>query len=216
MTTVSQEPRVLRTPAPRHGGHALLGAVLVVAGVVLLLAQIGVFASPWPAVPALLLVLIGGAIVVEGVRGVWQATLVTLAVILTLVTAVSTTASNSWNVTAGGVGDRLFAPTSVTELEDSYELGAGNLRLDLRDLDMPEGTTSLAVDVGVGAVNILVPEDAAVSVRAESGTGEIVLFGERQGGLGVENDYASPDYEDAGRRLELDLSVGMGQIEVTR
>lgn len=215
MTALSPHPRTVATP-PRHGSQMLLGAMLVVAGAVLLLAQAEVFVSPWPALPALLLLLVGGAIAVEGLRGTWNGTLFGLAIALTVMAALATSAANSWHMTTGGVGDRMYAPQSMTEMQDRYELGAGNLGLDLRQLALPAGTTHLAVDVGMGEIEVLVPEGLAVAVSADSGTGEVVLFGDQQGGLGVNRDYETPGYDGADQRLSLDLSVGMGRIEVTR
>lgn len=216
MTAVSPGPSVVGTPAPQRRGHTLLGSLLVIAGAVLLLAQVGVLASPWPAIPALLLVAAGGAIALEGFRGVWHGGLVGLAVILTFITALSTTAANSWHMTAGGMGDRMHAPLEMTDLEEHYELGAGTLVVDLRQLTLPEGTTPLTADVGMGEIEVRVPDDVAVNVTADAGTGEIVLFGEQEGGLGLDRTYATPGYEAAGRKLQLELNVGMGRIEVTR
>src|SRR5687768_6572445 len=109
MTALSPDPRTFDRPEPGRRGHTWLGAALVLAGGVLLLSQAGLFASPWPAIPAFLLILVGGAIVVEGLRGVWHGTLVALAVALTVITALSTTASNTWHMTSGGFGERTYA-----------------------------------------------------------------------------------------------------------
>jgi hypothetical protein len=182
----------------------------------LFLLQVGVFVTPWPAVPAMLLVGLGVAIVIGGMRGMWHGVLVTFAVLLTLFTAVSVTATTTLDIPIAGTGDRTYTPQDVTELEPRYELGAGTIQVDLREMTFPEGTTPVAVDIGVGEARLRVPEGIAVRVSADSGTGEVELFGETHGGLGVDRAYVSPGYEEAGRRLEIDVHVGMGRIEVTR
>jgi predicted membrane protein len=215
MTALTPDPRLAAAPT-HHRGHTLLGIVLVVAGVLLLLSRAGVVVSPWPALPALLLAIAGVAIAIEGLQGRWNGTLIGLAVVLTIIAGVSTTATNSWDATSGGVGDRAYTPQSVADMQERYELGAGSLQLDLRQLDIPQGTTQLAVDVGMGEIQVRVPEGVAVGVQADSGTGEVVFFGDQQGGLGIDRTYETPGYADADQRLDLDLSVGLGRIEVTR
>src|SRR3954470_13879953 len=41
----------------------------------------------------------------------------------------------------GGVGDRDFRPASMSQVRNHYELGIGSLVVDLRDVDLPQGTT---------------------------------------------------------------------------
>ena len=57
----------------------------------------------------------------------------------------------------GGVGDRDYQPTSVAELRDGYELGIGELRLDLTQVDLPPGRTPLKLDIGIGSLRVVVP-----------------------------------------------------------
>ena len=44
----------------------------------------------------------------------------------------------------GGVGDREYRPASTVDLRDRYELGIGELVVDLTDTDLPPGDTPLA------------------------------------------------------------------------
>src|SRR5690606_3081567 len=69
-------------------------------------------------------------------------------------------------------GDRTWTVTELGDLEDSYELGAGELTVDLRDLQLPPGTTDLALHVGAGQLTVRVPADATVVVDAQVGLGE--------------------------------------------
>ena len=114
----------------------------------------------------------------------------------------------------GGVGDRAWHPASTAELHRVYHLGAGNLRVDLGDLELRPGTTRLKATVGVGHLLVRVPAQVDVSVAAHSGAGEVVVFGDHDGGLGA--DRAARRGSDVEHRLVLDAEVGVGQVEVER
>src|SRR5215211_6017964 len=52
-----------------------------------------------------------------------------------------------------GVGDRVYHVASADQLAGRYELGVGELELDLRDLRLPEGETRVDAHVGVGELH---------------------------------------------------------------
>lgn len=215
MTTATQDPSRIASPTQGRP-HRFVGAMLIGAGVALLAVQAGVLASLWPAVPVVLLLVVGVAVVLEGLHGRWHSALVIGGLILTLLLSVSATAANSWNVTLAGVGDRRYTPDTVLDLQDRYQLGVGNLYIDLTDLVLPHGRTEVTANVGVGQLTVRVPEGVAVDVTAASETGDVDVFGVERGGVGVQNTLTTPGYDDAAERLTLDLHMGMGRIEVTR
>lgn len=120
----------------------------------------------------------------------------------------------------GGVGDREWTPTAVTELEP-FRLGIGEGSLDLRGLDLTElDGEEVVASVGIGQLNVIVPEEMTVRVRANSAVGAVNLresdFGvpdRSTGGAGVSEDRllgtGEPD-------LVLDLNVGVGEINLER
>ena len=61
----------------------------------------------------------------------------------------------------GGIGDRDYRPASVVDLRDRYQLGMGELVVDLRETDLPAGDTPLEIDLGVGSARLIVPETCA-------------------------------------------------------
>ncbi len=114
----------------------------------------------------------------------------------------------------GGVGERSYRPASVADVRDGYELGVGELVLDLRRLDWQDGQRlELPIDVGVGHAIVLVPEDVCVVGRGDVGVGAINLFGRDTGG--IDTDWQE---SDAGRgdnpRLVVDATIGVGALEV--
>ena len=59
----------------------------------------------------------------------------------------------------GGVGEREYRPVSSADLHDRYELGMGELVIDLRDTQLPSGDVPVEVDLGIGSARVLVAED---------------------------------------------------------
>jgi phage shock protein PspC (stress-responsive transcriptional regulator) len=129
------------------------------------------------------------------------------------------------SVTAGGVGDISVAPTTVAGLLPSYERGAGTVELDLRrlDLSVPPGSdptpVPIAANVGMGTIEVTVPANADLTLRAHSDLGDVQYGTTDQGGTNAQLtvvDDLGADGVRAGRPLELDLRTGLGTVEVRR
>jgi phage shock protein PspC (stress-responsive transcriptional regulator) len=114
----------------------------------------------------------------------------------------------------GTWGDRLFVPSTVTELAEGYEMGAGQMRVDLRNVDLPPGRTTLPVKIGAGEIQIMVPDGTCVTTDADISMGayEEPYNGE-QGGVDLEID---DDYPVAAGRPELHVQadIGLGALTV--
>jgi phage shock protein PspC (stress-responsive transcriptional regulator) len=114
----------------------------------------------------------------------------------------------------GGVGDREYRPSTMAELNHRYELGAGQLIVDLRDVDLPAGRTDVAVDVGIGEAVVFVPDDACVSSDVHIGIGHAEVLGRDSDGVDVAYAAAAPD---AGApEVRVDGDIGMGALRVHR
>jgi predicted membrane protein len=111
---------------------------------------------------------------------------------------------------------RTEQPSSMEELRDNYELDIGALELNLEDLDLPEGTTQIEARVNDGVLTVVVPDDVSVQVDAEAENGALSIFGRDSSGEDIERSYAEDGYEQAERRLSLELSVDTGAIAVQR
>ena len=200
-------------PADRHGPAAatvLVGALLVLVGIGWLLDASGV-EVPWRAVLPAALIAVGLACVAGAFRG-RQHALMVVGVALTVV--LSLAAAADWDLDVpwgGGVGDRTERPTTPADLT-GYELGVGNLVVDLRQLQVPPGTTAVEARVGIGELVVEVPQGVSVQVVASSGLGQVQVFGDEDGGIASRIDASSEQGGD--RRLELDARVGLGQVRV--
>jgi phage shock protein PspC (stress-responsive transcriptional regulator) len=118
-----------------------------------------------------------------------------------------------------GVGERTVVVDSARELRRDHELFLGELTIDLTDAPLSAvRTTTVEADVGAGELRVIVPADAVVEVDAAVKAGEVRAPAEARtgdGGLGVRESF---DLEGAegGPRLALDLSLGLGTLEVSR
>jgi phage shock protein PspC (stress-responsive transcriptional regulator) len=115
----------------------------------------------------------------------------------------------------GGVGERHYRPGTVAELRDKYEVGIGELDVDLRGVDLPAGRTNVALDVGMGEAVVWVPEDACVTSDVAIGVGAADVFDRDHGGVDVDVEDAAT--ARAGQsQVHIDADVGIGVIEVVR
>ena len=112
-----------------------------------------------------------------------------------------------------GVGERDYRPSSAAELRDRYELGMGELVVDLRQAGLPRGDTRLGVRVGMGEALLVVPRNVCVASAADVGAGEVSVFDRSNGGVDLDwedNRVAGP----GGRRLIVDADVGLGELQI--
>lgn len=134
-------------------------------------------------------------------------------VALALVTGISGVADAADVPFGAGIGERRYEPATLAELDDRYELGFGELIVDLDGLDLAGERVQVEADLGFGALRVLVPEGVTVEARADAGAGQVDLFGTTQDGIDADAATTRPGSEGAGT-LVLDLRVGMGEIIV--
>jgi phage shock protein PspC (stress-responsive transcriptional regulator) len=116
----------------------------------------------------------------------------------------------------GGVGDQLLRPLSVDEIPIEERLAVGSLDIDLTLLDLTAADApTIEASVAVGELVVTVPEGVTVELRADAGAGLVEAFGLEEEGVGAELDRVFRGTEGAGR-IELDLAVGVGHLEVRR
>ena len=135
-------------------------------------------------------------------------------ILLGLVAAVAlavTTVAGRWEGTV-----LAKTPTSASSVLDRYEIGAGELVLDLTDvtdLDDLDGRT-IVVRGQVGHLEVIVPTELDVTVRAVvNGPGSIVLFGHKSEGIDVSDTRSMGDRVDA-PDLTIVSEINFGEIEV--
>ncbi len=191
----------------------LLGGLLLVFGSGWMLKQAGFIDIPWSAVVSIVLIALGLALVVTARSRARTVPLVVLGAILTVGLAVG---SSDLGV-SGGFGERVLRPTVITGSE-RYRLSAGELQVDLRQVDFsPERTTTVRADIGVGRMLVRVPDGVGVRVDVDIRFGSATVFGEQLDIHGNARDTVETDgYDQAERRVHLVLHAGLGQIDVDR
>lgn len=202
-------------PKPLPISRLFVGVLLVGLGVVWLLDAVDAVDVDWDVVLPAALIVVGVALVVTAWRGRGRGGLIALGIVLTVLLTITTVVRIPLS---GGVGDRAERPTSVEATADPFELAIGKLTVDLGDLTWgPEAPGEVRVEaaVGMGELIVLVgPDFPCVSAGAEAGVGELDVFGERESGVAPE--YRTEAVCLAAPLLVLDLSVGLGRVEVRR
>jgi phage shock protein PspC (stress-responsive transcriptional regulator) len=116
----------------------------------------------------------------------------------------------------GGWGDKDVTVSTASSLHDRYDLAAGRLRLDLRDVHLAAGEErTVRARVGMGDLVVRVPQDVTVDADARSGAGDVNLLGGHSDGLDVTRTTAR-DARTGGGVLHLRADVGLGRVTVVR
>ena len=109
---------------------------------------------------------------------------------------------------------QVMRPTDFAGLATTYERGAGELVIDLTDLPWSGQTITLNAEVGVGELELLVPDGVAVEASGDVGIGEFSTVSGTQGGFGIDRTY---DIAGSGLgTVVANLEVGIGRIAVER
>ncbi len=207
------EPRETETQAaPKTVGYGTVvtGALLVVIGALWLLDVADVLELRAAIVLPAILSVIGLALIL-GARGGPHPGLVVAGVFVTIAMVAAAVAPT--NAFHGGIGPRQFTVTEQSGLAPRYDVGVGDLRVDMSGLVMTESAT-VGITVGAGEMTVVLPPGVAVEIDASAGAGQIDLLGGRSEGLSVNRTYRSVGFEDAAVTLTLDLDVAAGKIEV--
>ncbi|MEV7602704.1 PspC domain-containing protein [Kitasatospora sp. NPDC089797] len=140
-----------------------------------------------------------------------------LAVLGLLTTLALAFAGHSPHTVQDAIGDRTWTVAAPAELRDRYNLGAGDLRLDLSGLD-PAGTTvSTKVDLGAGELLVTLPPNVEANVVARVGLGSVTAPGGRNDGTGRHTYQFGPAGGQPSKgTIDLQLSLGIGDIKVVQ
>ena len=113
---------------------------------------------------------------------------------------------------SGEVGEVRYAPSTISQVQPEYRLAAGELRLDLSEVDLAGGTLDVLVEMGAGEVIIDLPPDAGLDIDASVGIGELRLLARHDTGIGI----VSRVTEAGDGKLILEINLGAGSVEVRR
>ncbi|MFI7679742.1 PspC domain-containing protein [Actinophytocola sp. NPDC049390] len=120
-----------------------------------------------------------------------------------------------------GIGDLTARPTTVAQVEGSYERSVGNVTVDLTALTPLPGEETEVVEInartGAGNVEVFVPKTADVIVTCETERGNLECLGQERSGFDKKiEDFKSLGDGPGGLLIELDAEVNTGNVEVHR
>lgn len=205
-------------PHPLPLGRVAFGLILLAVGVGWLLHSLDVIDVPWDALLPVALIAIGAVLVVGSRTGRYSG-LIALGIVLTLTTALVSAVDVPL---IGGAGQRVISPQSVAELEPRYDLAVGQMVIDLRELQLPpRARVDVAARVGMGELVVHVPAGLTVTAHGRAGLGDIQVLGEEASGIGPERTVLTCPAEfdpcdETQAQLVLDLSVGLGEVQVSQ
>jgi phage shock protein PspC (stress-responsive transcriptional regulator) len=134
---------------------------------------------------------------------------------LILVGLLATVPMTALTVIGQWEGDRISeTPQSASEVQSTYDFGAGELELDLSQVANIEALDgrNIRVEGGAGAIDLVVPDGMDVDVSGQvGGPGAVTLFGQQRGGIATSSRAFHNGGPDA-PRLTIDAQLGVGEI----
>jgi phage shock protein PspC (stress-responsive transcriptional regulator) len=205
--------RASRRPARPSLFAPVLGALLAAAGVFGLLAVLDVYEVDLAVALAAGVAIVGAAVAVGAMTQRRVGGLVLLG--LLLLAAFGAAAATPVPISAG-IGDKVERPSVTDGLQPRYELGVGELDLDLGAVTLQPGNTSVHASVGVGELVVTVPEGVALELDAQAGIGEVNVLGAHEDGVNARRTIRLAGPTPDAPVLELEADVGFGYVEVRR
>ena len=228
-----------RTPGPGSAVVAVVLALCLLATAALLLWDL---ADPqgWllpVTIGGSILLLLGLGVMVSALRGRRGGALAILGVLLALVVVPATLATtvspfHDGLNTGAGFGDRSFTPATAGSAAAGYQLVAGDLDVDLSQLDLTGEPVTVPLSLGAGDLSLVVPDDAAVRIEAELGAGRIegrtqtgwsgpMSSGQPASsrvtwadGNAIDATFLSPAAQEDDAELVVQIHVGAGNIHI--
>jgi len=205
------DPRPPRRPRRRSFLTPLTISVLLIgAGAAALLDSVGAVHVTLAAALATGLIVVGVALVLSTWFGRGRG-LIPIGVLLLLATIPASVIDVP---ISGGIGERQYHPVARTDIRRNYELGIGHLVVDLRDARLSNSVTTVSGSLGIGELEVDVPANVQVDVRAHAGAGATEVFGHLDDGLTQDTHRVAGSPRSG--VLHLDLRVGAGSIHVRR
>lgn len=158
------------------------------------------------------LALCGAGLVVSAFTGrAWG--LVPVGLIAALGVAISPVADIA--ISSDRFGSFRYDVLVQSDLAESYDVGAGELTLDLTALDLVDDQ-SVLLDMGAGSLVVLLPRDMAVDVTAEARFGDVRLLDRSDEGVGIE---LTDNYRPLGAPadepvLTIDATTRFGEVVI--
>jgi lia operon protein LiaF len=90
----------------------------------------------------------------------------------------------------------------------------GDISLDLSGIKLAEGERHLTISGFIGDINLVAPKNVPYAVTASVAMGDLVMFGKKEDGFGVNRSHKSAEYDSSITRLNIRISFFIGDIKV--
>ena len=114
----------------------------------------------------------------------------------------------------GGVGNLRYTPQAFSALQPAYRLTAGQLTVDLSQVDLGGRSVSVTTSVAFGHLVVVVPAGTSVDLTSKVGAGEYDLLGRIDSGVQLSTRFDTSTGFGPTGTLDLNVSVGCGQLTV--
>ncbi|MEE9581930.1 MAG: PspC domain-containing protein [Acidimicrobiia bacterium] len=199
-------------PAPRRRreksilGRLTMGTVFIVLGLMAILDTSNLIRPAFSHYMAVAVGIIGIGLLVGSVLGRSRGLIFAGVVLVPIMLASSVVTARF----GGGWGDPVFRPATVRELDSHYTLTGGDMEIDLRRVDIGGEVVEIEGDLGFGRLLVKVPQGVGLDLTAHVGFGDLIVFGDHNGGVDVDRQIRV----DGEGVFELDLDVGFGALEI--
>jgi len=90
----------------------------------------------------------------------------------------------------------------------------GDVSLDLSGIALAEGQRNLTVSGFIGDINLVAPKNVPYAINASVAMGDLVMFGRKEDGIGLNRTHKSPDFDTAITRLNIRISFFVGDVKI--
>jgi lia operon protein LiaF len=90
----------------------------------------------------------------------------------------------------------------------------GDVNLDLSGISLAEGQRNLTISGFIGDITLVAPKNVPYSISASLAIGDLVMFGRKEDGVGLNRTHKSADFDEAITRLNIRISFFIGDIKV--
>ncbi len=114
------------------------------------------------------------------------------------------------------IGDLYHGRTSwVLDQNHEFYHGIGDVMIDLTTADIRPGTHRIFIKVGIGELNVRIPDGVNIEVEGSVGLGELNIFGDKRSGFGGLNFKKKIEAPESEAVVLIKARMGIGELNVT-
>ncbi|WP_176223983.1 cell wall-active antibiotics response protein LiaF [Thalassobacillus devorans] len=197
-----------------HGGSWMFGSFFTVYGLLVLLGEIGVITFTfgdvfklWP----LLFIYIGFGMFLGGSRKRFQVNVDTGDL-----SGSSSEKKHNNKKMHTVIGDHQYNAENWKVEPMQLWNAVGDYHFDFTKAFIPEKDTPISVKGWAGDIKMLMPENLDYRIEAFVKAGSINLLGKTSDGINRTTTFETPGYQDAARRLTIDIDLKAGDVRVDK